>query len=132
LGPCVFEKGAILLPSGLKLKYHDLRHEEDEWLYTYAGKTKKLYGAALLENIVQALARIVTMDAAVRIQKSLSRVDMWLNLQSHDELVYLTPSRFVLVMKKILAHHMRTRPAWAPDLPLDCEVGQGPSYGDAK
>ena len=25
---------------------------------------------------------------------------------------------------------MRTRPAWAMDLPLDCESGSGPSYGE--
>jgi len=132
LGPCTFEKGAVNLPSGLQLKYHDLRHEDGEWLYTYGYKTKKLYGAALLENIVQALARIVTMDAAVRIQKRIAAARLWLNLQAHDELVYLTPTKLVPTLKKILEVEMSKRPLWAPTLPLACEVGEGASYGDAK
>jgi hypothetical protein len=131
-GPCVFQPGAIDLPSGLQLKYHNLRHEDGNWLYTYGGKIKKLYGGALLENIVQALARIVTMDAAVRIQKRLAKAGIWLNAQVHDELVYIVPDKFVDVVKGILEQEMRRRPEWAPDLPLACEVGVGASYGDAK
>jgi len=131
-GPCVFEQGAINLPNGLQLKYHDLRHEQGGWVYTYAGETKKLYGGKLLENIVQALARIVTMDAGVRIQKRVREYGLWLNLQAHDELVFLTPKPLVATVSEILVEEMRRRPSWAPDLPLDCEVGTGPSYGDAK
>lgn len=128
VGPVTIEKHAILLPSGLRLHYDDLRCEDGQWKYTYAGKTKFLFGGKVTENVVQALARICTMDAAVRIRQRL----MPFAHQVHDELVYVVPKRFVAPAKAILLEEMRRRPTWAPDLPLDAEVGEGPSYGDAK
>lgn len=131
IGPCTFEKGAVNLPNGLKLHYHDLHQESGErgmqWVFTYGGKPKKLYGGKLLENIVQALARIVTMDAALRIQKRLR-----LGMQVHDELVYSILNELLKEAEQIVLEEMRRRPTWAPDLPLEAEVGVGPSYGDAK
>ncbi|WP_454627689.1 DNA polymerase [Bradyrhizobium cenepequi] len=131
IGPCVFEKAAILLPNGLKLHYYDLNQTEGErgpqWEFTHGGKPKKLYGGKLLENIVQALARIVTMDAALRIQKTLG-----LGMQVHDELVYGVRNELVEEFKALLLQEMRRRPVWAPDLPLEAEVGVGQSYGEAK
>jgi DNA polymerase len=131
-GPCVFSKGEIYLPNGLKLHYHNLRHEQDGWVFEYGGKTKRLYGGALLENIVQALARIVVMDTATRLRKILGTFDVQLALQVHDELCYCVPEELTVVVQKILLDEMRKRPSWAPDLPLDAEAGHGPSYGDAK
>jgi hypothetical protein len=135
-GPCVFEKGAILLPSGLRLHYHNLRQVDGDkgpqWLFDYAGKPKRLYGGALLENIVQALARIIVMDAAVRAQKRLARAGIFLNLQVHDELVMLVPEKFAEVTRRILEEEMAKRPSWAPTLPLKAESGRGENYASAK
>jgi len=131
-GPVTFEKGAVLLPSGLRLKYHDLAYSRDGWSYTYGGKPKRLYGGAFMENIVQALARILTMDAAVRIQRRVKDAGLWLNLQAHDELVYVCPIELVPQLKAIILEEMAKRPAWAADLPLKAEVGSGKTYGDAK
>jgi DNA polymerase len=131
IGPCVFEKAAVLLPNGLKLHYFDLNQEPGEfgpqWSFTYGGKPKKLYGGKLLENIVQALARIITMDAALRIQKRLG-----LGMQVHDELVYGVKTELIPEFKAVALDEMRRRPIWAPNLPLEAEVGIGPSYGSAK
>jgi hypothetical protein len=132
IGPCVFSAGEISLPSGLKLKYHKLRHESGGWIYEYGGKIKRLYGGALLENIVQALARIVVMDAAVRLRPKLARLDIQLALQVHDELVYVVPDDLTHIVQKLLLDEMRIPPVWALDLPLDAEADCGPSYGDAK
>ena len=132
IGPCVFEKGAILLPNGLRLHYHDLKYDNNEWTYTYAGKPKRLYGGALLENIVQALARIVVMDAATRLRAKLAMYDVQLALQVHDELVYVVPEEVAAVCEKIALDEMSTRPSWAPTLPLAAEASYGKSYGDAK
>jgi hypothetical protein len=131
-GPCVFEKGAINLPNGLKLKYHNLESIDDNWRYTYGGKPKRLYGAALLENIVQALARIITMLAAIRIQRAVHDSDIWLNLQAHDELVYLAQDEQVPALRTLIEYEMSQPPAWAEGLPLKAESGEGLSYGDAK
>jgi len=132
IGPCVFSKGEILLPSSLKLNYHDLQYTADGWSYTYGGKPKRLYGGALLENIVQALARIVVMDAAVRLRMRLAPLGVRLALQVHDELVYVAPEEVAQQVKEIALDEMALRPLWALDLPLAAEADIGDSYGDAK
>ena len=128
LGPLVMEREAILLPSGLRLHYDDLRCEDGQWSYTYAGKRKYLFGGKVTENAVQALARICTMDASLRIRARL----LPFAHQVHDELVYVLPFRFENRARAIMLEEMRRQPDWAPGLPLDAEVGSGLSYGAAK
>ena len=132
IGPCIFEHKSILLPNGLRLNYHDLKYDNNEWTYTYAGKPKRLYGGSLLENIVQALARIVVMDAASRLRVKLAMYDVQLALQVHDELVYVVPEDIAKVCEQIALEEMSVRPGWAPTLPLAAEASYGKSYGDAK
>ena len=144
IGPCVFMRGKISLPSGLFLHYHNLRQVRTdsgvEWLYDHAGKPRRLYGGALLENIVQALARIIVMDAAVRIEKQLENVFMATNnlvgvnlaLQVHDALVYVVPNEVVTFVSNILHEEMNRRPDWAPGLPVAAELHKGITYGDCK
>jgi DNA polymerase len=131
-GPCEFEVGGIKLPSGLRLHYHELTSTPDGWTYVYGGKPKRLYGGSLLENITQALARIVVMDAAIRIQKRFAVHDIQLALQVHDELVFVVPEHLADECKRIALEEMSRRPVWAPTLPLAAEAGVGQSYGDAK
>jgi DNA polymerase len=127
-GPCVIEKEAILLPNGLRLFYHNLRRSHGEWWFEYGGVPKKLYGGKLLENITQALARIVVMEAATRIRKRCARF----SLQAHDELVYVVPDALVEELTGVAMEEMTRRPVWMPDWPLAAESGVGQSYGDAK
>lgn len=135
IGPVTFERGRIRLPTGLYLNYHNLRFEGNQWRYDYAGRPKTIYGGKLLENIIQALARICVMDAAVRVRKRIgqefeSRIH--LNLQVHDELVYVVPNHLVEALEEIVLQEMRARPIWGFDIPLDAESGTGASFGDAK
>jgi hypothetical protein len=126
--PVSFEQQEIVLPSQLRLFYCNLRRESDQWVFEYGGRTKRLYGGALLENIIQALARIHVMDAALRLR----RRGLQLALQAHDELVYVVPDNDVGPTKQILLEEMRRCPTWATNLPLDAEVKCGPNYGDLK
>jgi DNA polymerase len=137
IGPLKFGAKAIRLPSGLDLKYHNLRYETHEvfgsgWVYDYAGKPKRLYGAALDENVVQAIARCVTMDAAVRMRPWMDANGCFFVMQVHDELVYAVPDHLVDDAGQLMLDEMRRRPTYMPMLPLDAEVGVGYSYGDAK
>lgn len=137
IGPVTFGNKAIRLPSGLDLKYHNLRYETHDvygagWVYDYAGKTKKLYGAALDENLVQAIARCITMDAAVRLRPWMDANGCFFVMQVHDELVYVIPDHLVDDAAEIMLLEMRRRPVFMPHVPLDAEVGIGQSYGDAK
>jgi hypothetical protein len=136
-GPVIFRKEEIVLPNGMKLYYHNIRQVAGgkfgtEWVFDYGGKTKRIYGGKLLENIVQALARIITMEAAVRVRMRLAKLGIPLALQVHDELVFVVKQEYEKITRFVLAHELRQRPVWLPNLPLDCEVGSGPNYGGAK
>lgn len=113
-GPVRFSSGTIRLPNKMTLRYA-LRDENQ-------------YGARLFENITQALARIVVMQAAVRLaDRGLRFV-----LQCHDELVFVVPDVSVQESKAIVAEEMTREPDWLPGLPLAVEVGSGPHYGACK
>lgn len=129
IGPVWSDHQTIVLPNGLRLFYDDLRRETDGWVFTYGGKTKKIYGAKLLENIIQALARCATFEAALRIYK---RTGYGFKLQVHDELVYLPKASEAEELKQVVVEEMARTPGWAPGLPLAAEASIGPSYGDAK
>jgi DNA polymerase family A/3'-5' exonuclease len=113
-GPLEFRTGTIFLPNKMTLRY--------------TPNDPKLYGAKLFENIVQALARIVVMQAAVR----LSRRGYRMVLQSHDELVFAVPEDGVDMAKDIIALEMTHPPKWLPGLPLAVEIGEGRNYGETK
>jgi hypothetical protein len=134
-GPCVFENDAILLPSGLRLFYHDLRRGDGEWSYQYGRARKYIYGAKMLENIVQALDRVHVMEAALRIKRRTREAlgqALQLAHQIHDELAYVVREEDAEIVKPILLEEMARRPKWGPDLPLAAEAGQGPNFGKAK
>ncbi len=62
-GPVTISRGAVLLPNGMYLRYVPVLGGMDK-KYRYGRETHKIYGAAFLENIIQALARIVVMNAS--------------------------------------------------------------------
>ena len=84
---------------------------------------------------MQALDRVIVMDAALRIQKRSKKefgFTFRLAHQVHDELVYVLPNAVVTEAKQFLVEEMSRRPAWGPDLPLSAESGSGPNFADAK
>lgn len=129
----MFEK--IVLPNGLCLHYRGLHRNPytGEWIFYYGRFTKKLYGGKLLENIVQALARIITMDVALRLRAILAESYLArLALQAHDELAYVCPDEHAPMVKQLLEQEMRVSPVWMPNIPLNCEAGIGKNYGKVK
>jgi hypothetical protein len=129
IGPCIFSAGKISLPNGLFLYYHNLHNTTDGWVYEHAGVPRRLYGGALLENIVQALARCIVMDAAAVIKR---RTGMQLALQVHDALAYCVPIPLVTSVSNVMNEEMARRPTWAPNLPLASDLKWGLSYGECK
>ena len=129
-GPCLISKGKITLPNGLSLNYADPKWDADrqEFTYRYGKRTHHIYGASMLENIVQALARIVVMNAALRINDRGYRMV----LQGHDELVYIVPSAGLDKFKEVAYREMTRCPSWAPGLPLKVDIGSGLNYGACK
>jgi DNA polymerase III epsilon subunit-like protein len=125
-----FEKEKIVLPSGMALRYPKLTFELDEknrkqWFY---GPDRiKLYGAKLVENIVQAVARCVMTDGMLRIQNRYPCV-----LTVHDEAVVLVPAAEVAEAEPWILAQMVKQPSYMPDIPLAAESGAGARYGEAK
>ena len=130
-GPVTIGHGCVIGPGGLITMHYDNPRRDPvsgDLFYNYGREVHKIYGAKLLENIIQFLARIIVMDAALRIA---ARGHNFV-LQAHDELVFIVRDDEVDMVKKMVHTEMTMRPWWAPDLPLSADVGVGQSYGDAK
>jgi len=83
----------------------------------------------MVENIVQALARIKVMNDMVQIKKEIKLTPV---LQAHDELVYIVLEKEAEAYAKEIERIMLVPPDFAPDLPVGVEIAFGPTYGDAK
>ena len=127
----------ILLPNGLYLKYPNLRFEETEqdgklrteFVYdTRRGKQtvpNRIYGGKVIENVCQALARIVIGKQMLMVAKKYRVV-----MTVHDAIGCIVPEAEADQAKEYVELCMRLRPEWAPELPLNCEAGYGASYGE--
>jgi DNA polymerase len=129
IGPCTVTKGKIELPNGMYIHYPNVTQDAGgEWWYDYRGVPKKLYGGIIVENIVQALARIILVTAELRLAKHGYNAAM----SVHDELIYAIPEAkaelFALALKAALIHEV----SWMPNIPLDAEVDIGTRYSEAK
>jgi DNA polymerase len=126
------EKG-IRLPNGLYIKYPNLKTHSNEGKTEYVYDTKKgkttvpnrIYGGKVVENLCQALARIIIGEQMLLIAKKYKVV-----MTVHDAIACIVPASDVNTAKENVEIFMRMRPSWAMDLPLNCEAGSGGTYGD--
>jgi DNA polymerase len=125
------KEARIWLPNGLYLRYPQLRKQEKDVVYSYRkGKailTKRLYGPKMVENLVQALARIVVFNQMLAISRKYRVV-----LTVHDEVVCLAREEEAADATAFMTDIMSRPPRWATGLPVACEVGVGDRYGEAK
>jgi DNA polymerase len=138
LGPYAISHNKVWLPNGTFLYYPDLRmtHDEktgnNEWSYLrMRGRNatrQKLYGGKLVENITQAVARVVMSDAMLRI---LPRY--WIYGTVHDELmVQIDAHEDERAAMDFVEHCMTQCPTWAPGIPLAAELSTGVTYAECK
>ena len=127
------------LPNGMVIRYPELCWEAVEQSCVYRSKygAKKIYGAAAVENIVQALARIVVFDQMMKMNAEMTNMNrpgrLFRTVMSvHDETVLVVPDDSAEWALKRLMEHMFSPPKWAPDLPVACEGSIADRYGDAK
>jgi DNA polymerase len=143
VGPVKVGPGYVMLPNGMKMLYDVINKDPEDLRYRYGKRVHRMYGPKFLENIVQALARIILMNAALRLWDRGYKF----KLQAHDELVFIAPledihwrtkpdgSRELDVTKgaaAVILEEMQRPPSWAPDLPVKAELGAGATYGDSK
>lgn len=118
------------LPSGLPLKYMDLRVTDvdergrPQYIYSTRKGVVRIYGGKVVENLCQALARCVIGEQMLRIAKRYKVV-----LTVHDAVACIVPIEEKEVAAAYVQECMRWRPEWAQTLPLNCEVKYGDSYG---
>jgi DNA polymerase len=127
---------SITLPNGMRLFYNDLQIVRDDagqenFVYRYGREWKKIFGGMLTENLVQALARIVVMDAAVRVRYD-RKVPYYPAGQAHDQLIYVVPESEAEAILALVIEEMSRPPWWAPDLPLAAEGKPGRNFLEAK
>lgn len=134
IGPCVVDGLSIVMPSGLRIYYHELRYDREDgnFYYKHAGKVKKIYGAKVIENVVQALDRQYVMEAALRTETRCFKegIDARIVLQLHDENVYCVPKQWAKRVTIIAYEEMCRPPAWGLDFPAAAEVKAGWNYAD--
>jgi len=86
-----------------------------------------IYGGKVVENIIQALARIVITDQMVAIGSAYHVV-----FQVHDEIIIAAKSELAALAQQAMERVMSTPPLWASTIPIACESAIGDNYGECK
>lgn len=140
-----YDAEGVILPNGLRIRYPALRRSTHGFEYINDARVyrkfirdrvvgdeapdltwTKIYGGKVVENITQAVARIVVTEQMVKIGRRYP-----VALQVHDEIVCVVPEEQADECKAFMMNVMSTPPKWAPDLPVACEADVGPNYGEA-
>ena len=124
-----YDNEGVRLPNNLLIRYPNLRREDRD------GKTKTLYdsrkgevaiwGGSVVENVVQALARIIVGTQMVKINEHYR-----VALTVHDAAVVIVPEDEQEQAVRVITEIMSQTPDWAPGLPVACEAKVGATYGD--
>ena len=122
-------KEGITLPNGLMIRYPELKKDTEESKTRYIYKSRKgpvsIWGGSLVENVVQALARIVVGEQMLKIQERYR-----VALTVHDAAVILVPESQKDEALEYIVECMSVPPDWAKGLPVACEAKFGHSYGE--
>ena len=132
-GPLEIHYQRVRLPNGMFLNYPKLAWRQSVFDnedgsarngYSYwNGKWHQdTWGGTFLENIIQALARIIMSDSLERTDKHFVEHELgWMVLTVHDENVAIVREDQAQECLDFVIADMRLRPQWAPGLPLDAE-----------
>jgi DNA polymerase len=130
----VVEGNRIKLPNGLHLHYPNLRRQpmlgsnHTELVYdTKKGRAtipNRIYGGKCVENVCQALARIVIGEQMLMVARRFK-----VAMTVHDAVVAVVPEDNLDLSQEFVETCMRIRPKWAQGLPLNCESKVGLTYG---
>ena len=137
-GPLTIKAKRIYLPSGQPVIYDTLEFhvpDSDEtcrdfersgyWRMRTRHGWKKMWGSKIVQNMCEAVSRVIVSQAMNRITGMGYRVLNW----PYDELLILVPKggREEQHAERCAAE-MKVAPAWLPDLPLDAEWSLGERY----
>jgi DNA polymerase len=122
-------KDGVGLPNGLSIRYPDLKLDTSEAKSQYVYKSRKgpvsLWGGSLVENVVQALARIIVGEQMLKINERYR-----VALTVHDAAVIVVPEAEKDEALAYIVECMSTPPDWARGLPVTCEAKYAQTYGE--
>lgn len=125
----IIDEQGVALPNGLHIRYPGLKYDTSEAKSKYVYFSRKgpvsLWGGSLVENVVQALARIVVGQQMLEIKKRYP-----VKLTVHDAAVVVAPEAEKDEALAYIIECMSKPPEWASGLPVSCEAKFGVSYGD--
>lgn len=127
---CVFyDAEGIILPNNLRIRYPNLRKAEKDGksqiVYDSRRGEISIWGGGVVENIVQALARIIVGTQMVEINDKYR-----VALTVHDAAVVVVEEDKVDIALEVITDLMFKPPTWASGLPVACEAKAGATYGD--
>lgn len=121
------DKKGIRLPNGLWIRYKNLRlNSEGKMVYDSRNGPVNIWGGTVVENVVQALARIVVGQQLLWVQQKLG---LRAALTVHDAGVWVVPTTDVEKHVADIVRLMSIAPDWAGNLPVACEAHHNVSYG---
>jgi DNA polymerase len=125
LGKGIKVSDKIMLPNGLSIYYPNLKYKEEGYVYDSRKGQIPIWGGTVVENVVQALARIIVGQQMSWIAKYYRPC-----LTVHDALVYVVPDDEVEDAMEYIQLCMSTAPDWAEGLPVACEAKYAKTYGE--
>ena len=119
----------VYLPNGVWLDYSNLiykgagKHGRPDFAVRRRQGESRIYGSKFIQNIVEALSRLVLTKAMLEMQQHYPA-----RLCTHDEGVWLVPEAHAVEAAKYLQQLLTTPPDWCKDIPLEAEVGYDTRY----
>jgi DNA polymerase I-like protein with 3'-5' exonuclease and polymerase domains len=115
----------LRLPNGLYIRYPNLRIEDERMTYDSRKGAVSIWGGSVVENVVQALARIIVAEQMLKLRERYRPV-----LTVHDAAVIVVRTSELQDALAFITQVMSTPPDWAKGLPVACETKHGQSYGE--
>ncbi len=112
------EDKRLYLPNGLWLDYSTLhKDQQGEWKVAIRGGEAKMYGPKLVENYIQAIARVHLGNVWLACRQAGLRVVS----SEHDKLICVCRESEAEAAAAFLHAELCRAPPWMPDVPLDSE-----------
>lgn len=129
-GVIEYDGDTLWLPNGMPINYPGLHiSESNAFKYSANGIWKYVYGGLTVENLTQALARIIVGEQALDINRRLKLLKLRkgevtaISMLTHDEIVVTVPERLAEKTLDMQLGAMRVAPKWCSTMPLDADGG---------
>lgn len=119
------DKEGIRLPNGFYIRYPQLTLSNDKFTYTSRKGEIDIWGGVVVENVVQALARIIVGEQMLKIADRYK-----VAMTVHDSVVAVVRKEEIDEAIAYITECMSTPPAWGSGLPITCEAKYAERYGE--